>query len=122
MKKEGGCACGRVRYEMHGEFTGVVSCHCTTCQKLHGNYNPMVIIDKDKLTITNDEGLEWYTTSPEKDRGFCKKCGSAIFMRQTKGPKMLISAGSLDDSSGLKNIKNVFTEEAGEYYTMPESA
>ena len=119
-KITGQCACGKVAYEAEGEIEGVVSCHCKLCQRLHGNYNPMVIVDKENFKFTNDEGLAWFDSSSEARRGFCKECGSALFKEQKNGPKILAAVGSLDDTSGWKNIKNVFTEDAGTYYMMPE--
>lgn len=80
----------------------------------------MVVVNKEDFSYTNDSGLAWFNSSSEARRGFCKDCGSALFKEQITGPKILISVGSLDDTSDLKNIKNVFTEEAGTYYLMPD--
>ena len=116
----GQCACGRVAYSAQGDIEGVVSCHCTMCQRLHGNYNPMVIVNKTDFQITNDEGLAWFDSSESARRGFCNFCGSALFKEQKNGPKILAAVGSLHDTTPWKNVKNVFTAEAGHYYVMPE--
>jgi hypothetical protein len=115
----GQCMCGEVKFKATGEATGIVSCHCKQCQQLHGNYNPMMVVDKDKFEVENEEHLAWYHSSEEKSRGFCNKCGAAMLMRQNQGPKMLISVGCINDTDGFKNSKNVFTEDAGHYYVMP---
>lgn len=122
-KRTGKCLCGAVAFEADGEMFGVVSCHCKNCQRLHGIYNPMMVVEKTNFTVTNDQGLQWYASSDEKSRGFCNRCGSAMFMRQEQGPKMLISVGCLDDTKGLKNVKNIWVEDADEYYVIaPETA
>ncbi len=115
----GGCLCGAVTYAITGEGIGVISCHCKDCQRLHGAYNPMYIVDKDGVTFRKSDSLSWYDSSEKNERGFCATCGSALFMRQKHGPKLLISVGSLDDTTGLKNIQNIFTDDAGDYYAMP---
>lgn len=121
MKKiTGQCACGQVAYSAEGEITGVVSCHCKMCQQLHGNYNPMVVVNKEDFSFTHEAGLAWFNSSTEARRGFCSVCGAALFKEQISGPKILVSVGSLDDTNEWKNIKNVFIEEAGTYYVMPE--
>ncbi len=117
----GRCGCGKVAYEVDADVEGVVSCHCTLCQRLHGNYNPMIVVDKTAFHFTSEEGLAWFDSSNEARRGFCASCGSALFKEQKTGQKILVAVGSLDDSSGLVNMKNVFTEEAGAYYVMPPS-
>lgn len=118
----GACGCGKVAYQVDAEVAGVVSCHCKLCQRLHCNYNPMIVVDKTAFTFTNEEGLAWFDSSSEARRGFCSTCGSALFKEQKTGPKILIAVGSLDDSSGLTNVKNVFTEDASHYYVMPPEA
>jgi hypothetical protein len=121
MKKIiGKCACGAVAYEAEGEITGVISCHCKLCQRLHGTYNPMVLINKKDFKLTKEAGLSWFDSSSEARRGFCKDCGSALFKEQLTGPNILVSVGSIDDTTDWQNIKNVFTEEAGKYYLMPK--
>lgn len=114
----GKCLCGSVAYRVTGEFYGVVSCHCKECQRLHGNYNPMIVVDKEDFVFANEKSVAWYDSSEEKDRGFCIVCGAALFMRQKQGPKILISVGSLDDTSALVNVKNIWTEDAAPYYTV----
>lgn len=115
--KTGRCACGAVSYTCEGAVSGIVSCHCKSCQRLHGNYNPMVVAEKDAVVIAGD--VTWYQSSTEAERGFCAQCGSALFKRQKTGSKVLMSVGSLDDVTGLANVKNVFVEEAGTYYVLP---
>jgi hypothetical protein len=119
MEITGKCGCGNVAFSASGAIEGIVSCHCKFCQRLHGNYNPMVLVNKEDFTFTNDAGLAWYDSSDHARRGFCKDCGSALFKEQKQGPKVLISVGSLDDTTNWQNIKNVFTESAGHYYVMP---
>jgi hypothetical protein len=36
MEREGGCACGAVRYVAEGGPLRVGLCHCLTCRKRHG--------------------------------------------------------------------------------------
>lgn len=118
--QEGGCMCGKVRFTFTPPFTGVISCHCKQCQRLHGNYNPLLIGEKVNFTFAGgEENVGWYESSEKAERGFCTTCGSVMFKRDKGGPKMKISVGCIDDTSGLKNIKNVGTESKGDYYVMP---
>jgi hypothetical protein len=117
----GKCMCEKVKFSISGQTAGLVNCHCKQCQRLHGNYNPMLVADKENLVITEgQEHLKTYNSSEDAERLFCDLCGSCLFKKQVKGPKILISAGSLDDTTGLKTLTNIFTESAGEYYDMPE--
>lgn len=120
-EKTGGCMCGAVRFRATPPFMGVISCHCKQCQRLHGNYNPLLIAEKSNFSFSQGETLvHWYNSSVENERGFCSVCGSAMFKRDKNGPKIKISVGCIDDTSDLLNIKNVGTESAGNYYVLPE--
>ena len=37
--------------------------------------------DKD-LMFTRQDGLKWFRSSAEAQRGFCKECGSVLFWKQ----------------------------------------
>jgi hypothetical protein len=116
----GGCMCGSVQYAISGDKIGVVNCHCKQCQRLHGNYNPMLVGEKANLIITKgDKDLTVFNSSESAQRCFCSKCGSQLFKQQTNGPKVMLSIGGLDESSDYHSIKNIFTETAGQYYEMP---
>lgn len=36
MVHKGSCLCGGIKYEIHGELTGTLHCHCSMCRKAHG--------------------------------------------------------------------------------------
>ena len=76
---EGGCLCGAVRYSVKGPLRDVVNCHCSMCQRLHGNFGPHSKARKVNITITRSDGLAWYKTSKVARRGFCRECGSGLF-------------------------------------------
>jgi hypothetical protein len=116
----GQCMCGKVKFTIKGDVIGIVNCHCHDCQRLHGNYNPMVITDKENLLI--DQGQEFlrsYESSNTAVRQSCSNCGSQMFKVQTQGPKAMISVGNIDNLNGYNTIKNIYTESAGDYYILP---
>lgn len=107
----GGCLCGAVRYSISGPIRDVVICHCSMCQKLHGAAGAHSKARKSDITFTEDHGLAWFASSDRARRGFCKDCGSSLFWEPVNQLTMGILAGSLDDSSMLKTIGHIFTEE-----------
>ena len=92
--REGGCACGAVRFTARGKPLRVGLCHCMTCRKTHASaFNAFAIFRADQVAISG-ESASW-RSSPEYDRHFCAKCGSGVFGRN--GEEVELSIGSFDE-------------------------
>ena len=120
QKSTGGCLCGAVRYEITGPLRDVVNCHCSMCQKQHGNFGPHTKARKVNIHITNDTGLSWYKTSEVARRGFCNLCGSGLFWEPFELDATGIIAGTLDDSAGLKTMGHIFVGEKADFYQIDD--
>lgn len=116
----GGCLCGAVRYEVKGPLRDVVNCHCSMCQRLHGNFGPHSKARKVNITITHDAGLAWYKTSEVAQRGFCRVCGSSLFWEPFDLDATGIIAGSLDGPTGLRTIGHIFVGEKCDFYEITD--
>jgi hypothetical protein len=114
---QGSCYCGAISFSVDGELSGVISCHCRDCQRINGNFNALVVADKDAVTIEGEELMTWYHTSPGIRRSFCSRCGSRLF--KDKGtPKLIISAGAFEPPLQLPNAKNLWVESAASWYDV----
>ncbi|MDH3747705.1 MAG: GFA family protein [Gammaproteobacteria bacterium] len=114
----GGCLCGEVRFEVRGPLRDVVNCHCSMCQRLHGNFGPHTKARKANITITKDDGLGWYKTSEIARRGFCRECGSSLFWEPFDLDATGIIAGALDGPTGLETIGHIFVAEKPDFYDI----
>ena len=92
--REGGCACGAVRFTARGEPLRVGLCHCMTCRKTHASaFNAFAIFRSDQVQISGES--ESWKSSPGYDRHFCARCGSGVFGRD--GEEVELSIGSFDE-------------------------
>ena len=123
----GHCLCGSVQYEVHGPLRSVIACHCEQCRRASGHFVAATAAHREHLTITQDDGLRWYKSSAWARRGFCQHCGSNLFWEQTSKAgeysnddidHISIMAGTLDKPTGIEIGKHIFTEYAGDYYTV----
>lgn len=74
----------------------------------------------DQVTFTSDSTLLWYDPVPTVHYGFCGTCGSTLFWKADEVPdKLCISAGSLDQPTGLRTTKAWWVSEAGDYHERP---
>jgi len=120
----GGCLCGAVRYEIHGELLTVLNCHCSKCRRFNGHIGAYTATERDNLTITRDDGLKWYHSTldetPNVYRGFCKECGSSLFWDPRKSKNISITAGTIDNPTNLKTAHHVWVSQKPDYYTIDD--
>jgi hypothetical protein len=103
---KGSCACGRVRYEIHGTLLGPVTyCHCWRCRKHSGSSfgtTAGVKASEFRIVAGNDLLSSW-ESSPGVHRYFAACCGSPIYKSNGAAPGILgFRLGTLDDDPGRK--------------------
>lgn len=118
---QGSCHCGSVTFEVESGF-GVIACHCQDCQKLHGNFFALLLIEPSQLRMKTDSTVTWYRSSEKIQRSFCSKCGSRLFKKPDEGNKMMISMGLLGPITGLQIRKHVMPESKPDWYELPAIA
>lgn len=116
----GGCLCGAVRYEVHGRLRPIVMCHCTQCRRSTGHFLASTAARHSDFRLLADQGLEWYPSSPQARRGFCRRCGSTLFWQGQGRDYVSIAAGTLDDSAGLEVACHIFVADKGCYYEIED--
>ena len=99
---QGGCLCGRVRYEAAPTHRDGYYCHCRMCQLAFGNTRAAFFnLRKDQVRWLN--GLpDYYGSSKIARRGFCGHCGTPLSFEFLDGENMDLSVGSLDDPGQLR--------------------
>lgn len=117
----GGCLCGAVRYEAKGPLRPAVGCHCSQCRRTSGHYVVATAVTREDLALSNADGLEWYRSSEDAERGFCQSCGSSLFWRNRAGKTISIMAGTLDGETGLTTVAHICVADKGDYYELDEA-
>ena len=118
----GSCLCGAVTYTLTGDLRNSVACHCVQCRKTSGHYVSATQVGPDQLSITKDDSLRWYQSSPQAQRGFCATCGSSLFWRHdADNGATSVMSGTLDGATGITTEKHIFVADKGDYYTLADN-
>lgn len=121
----GGCLCGAVKYTSSASPVMAALCHCTHCQKQSGSaFSVNVGVPKGSLQFTaarpaiyEDKG----SSGMPVFRHFCSTCGSPIFSDVVATPQLdWLKAGTLDDTSWVKPVANIWCESAQQWVVHPE--
>jgi hypothetical protein len=116
LRAKGSCLCGAVQYEVRGPMRPVLECYCRTCRRFSGGIWNATAARRPDVTIRDAGTLRWYRSSPPVRRGFCGACGSSLFLDRDGRDYLVLTAGTLDEPTGLKLAMRIFTAEAPDYY------
>jgi len=114
----GGCLCGAIRYSLSAPVTNLRACHCANCQRSSGGAGTVnAVVPSSSLKITKGATRRYDDSATRSgrtlSRHFCADCGSPIYSQRNPDPGFLVvRAGSLDDSSGMKITGNIWTSSA----------
>jgi hypothetical protein len=114
----GGCLCGGVRYRILGPLRGVIACHCSQCRRTGGHHSAMTSAPSANIELTNSERLLWYKSSDTAERGFCGSCGGNLFWKLAGRDAISVTAGTLDNPTGLSMEQHIFVADKSDYYTI----
>lgn len=115
----GACLCGAISYRVGGPLRDVVFCHCTRCRRTHGHFAAYTACARDDLELVEVRGLRWYESDGRR-RGFCAVCGASVFWEREGSSAISISAGTLEEPTGLSPSRHIFTADAGDYYEIAD--
>ena len=118
MIRTGSCLCGAVSYRTTGPLRDLAACHCSQCRKQSGHYYVATDSADADLEIEGAEALTWFEASSEAKRGFCSKCGSALFWKGNGSDTTSILLGSFDSPTGLTLDRHIFVDDKGDYYDI----
>jgi hypothetical protein len=124
LRATGGCLCGAVKYEIHGTLYNVINCHCSKCRRIHGHVSAYTSSKREDFKLVEERGLKWYCSvkdeTPDVSRGFCQECGGSLFWDAKGDANIYISAGTLDQPTGLKTSGHIWLSQAGDYYELAD--
>jgi hypothetical protein len=83
IKIDGGCHCGKLRYEAEIDPAKVEICHCEDCQVLSGTaFRVVVPVTEEAFTLVAGEPKIYIKTAEsgaKRLQAFCSNCGSPIY-------------------------------------------
>jgi hypothetical protein len=121
--REGGCACGAVRYRLNSTPLFVHCCHCLNCQRQTGSaFVINVLIEADRVELLAGEPQP---VDVPRERGTqriwrCPACQVALYSRYTRPDLRFVRAGTLDDPAAVAPDVHIFTRTKLPWVTLPD--
>jgi hypothetical protein len=124
-QREGGCACGAVRYRLASEPLFVHCCHCLNCQRQTGSafvINLLIETDRVHVLAGEPQPVDVPRDDGSRQRIFrCPTCQVAVFSQYTYPEVRFVRGGTLDDPRGVTPDVHIFTKSKVDWVTLPDS-
>lgn len=118
---KGGCLCGAIRFEIHGEIRDIVYCHCSRCRKAQGSAfatNGNVASDAFRI-VSGEDLISAYESTPGEFKCFCKVCGSPILSRRQDRPdRVRVRLGTIDSDIDERPRAHIFATSKANWETI----
>lgn len=121
---KGSCLCGTVSYELQGEISQILLCHCSRCRKATGSAFAAVALVRaeDLHIVAGAQAIKKFDSAPGVGRHFCQNCGSPLFSKREHAPELLrLRVGTLDTKLPTTPIAHVFVASKSEWFEICDS-
>jgi hypothetical protein len=126
VPREGGCACGTVRYRLTSEPLFTNCCHCLNCQRQTGSafvINLLIETDRVELLAGEPRAVGVPRDDGSTQRIFrCPTCQVAVFSQYGRPEVRFVRAGTLDQPSSVVPDVHIFTRSKVDWIKLPDSA
>ena len=123
--REGGCACGAVRYRLSSEPLFTHCCHCLNCQRQTGSafvINLLIEADRMELLAGDPQLVNVPRDDGSTQRIYrCPTCQVALFSEYGRPEVRFVRGGTLDQPSSVEPDVHIFTRSKLSWVTLPES-
>ncbi|MGH0051874.1 MAG: GFA family protein [Sphaerochaetaceae bacterium] len=113
-KHKGSCLCGKITFEILGDFESFFLCHCKQCRKDTGSAHAANVFSSTASLywITGETMVKTFDyQSSGHIKSFCPECGSALPNLQMDGKLLVVPAGCLDTDVFLRPQGHIFIAE-----------
>ena len=124
--REGGCACGAVRYRLEAEPLIVHACHCLDCQRLTGSAFVLNLWIERSCVAQSGAAPRSVTLRAGSGQGhdvcFCGTCGTTLWSHYhaPPGDTLFVRAGTLDAPASVAPDVHIFTRSKLPWLALPE--
>ena len=121
--RDGGCACGAVRYRLASDPLFVHCCHCLNCQRQTGSaFVINLLIESDRVEPL--QGKPQAVDVPRDDGSTqrilrCPACQIAVYSHYGRPRMSFVRAGTLDAPSSVAPDVHIFTRSKLPWVRLP---
>jgi hypothetical protein len=123
-QRQGGCACGALRYRLASHPLFIHCCHCLNCQRQTGSaFVVNLLIEADRVEVLT--GAVQPVDVPRDDGSVqrvsrCPQCQVAVFSEYTRPEVRFVRGGTLDDPTDVAPDVHIYIRSKVGWVTLPQ--
>jgi hypothetical protein len=125
VPREGGCACGAVRYRLTSDPLFTHCCHCLNCQRQTGSafvINVLIEADRVELLAGDPQPVDVPRDDGSKQTIWrCPSCQIAVFSEYGRQEVRFVRAGTLDNPASVAPDVHIYTRSKLPWVSLPDS-
>ena len=125
VTRDGGCACGEVRYRLTSEPLFIHCCHCLNCQRQTGSafvINLLIEADRFELLAGDPQPVEVPRDVDKAQRIYrCPICQVAVYSDYGRPEVLFVRGGTLDEPSEVTPDVHIYTRSKVGWLTLPDA-
>ena len=122
--REGGCACGAVRYRLTAEPLFVHCCHCLNCQRQTGSaFVINLLIEADRVDVLSGEPQPVEAPRDDGSKQLihrCPTCQVAVYSDYGRPEILFVRGGTLDEPREITPDVHIYTKSKVAWVTLPD--
>jgi hypothetical protein len=123
--RQGGCACGQIRYRLTSEPMFTHCCHCLNCQRQTGSafvINLLIETDRLELLAGEPQAVDAPRDDGSVQRIFrCPTCQVAVFSEYGRPEVKFVRGGTLDEPRSIAPDIHIFTKSKVGWVEIPDA-
>lgn len=116
----GSCLCGAVQFEATSPQQHSHACHCEMCRRWTGSALVVAMVPSEAVCWEGKGDIRTFRSSDWAERGWCDRCGAALFYRVTaEGPMhgtYFIALGLFDEPDSLPMRNEIYIDRKTSAY------
>jgi hypothetical protein len=126
VAREGGCACGAVRYRLASDPLFTHCCHCLSCQRQTGSafvINLLIEADRVEVLAGAPEPVDVPRDDGSTQRIYrCPTCQVAVYSHYGFPRVSFVRGGTLDEPSSVVPDVHIYTRSKLPWIALPDRA
>lgn len=124
--REGGCACGQVRYRLNGDPIFVNNCHCRQCQQQTGSTSVVnAFYEEERVELLSGNLTEHEVVAGSGGLHLimrCAGCGTPLWSHYPRLGRLGVGVrvGTFDEPGSVTPDAVIFVAEKMPWVTLPE--